>query len=164
MHTGRCAFLMAEDRGNILNGHKANLSGHRTRQNEKPHPVFTQGTHRKVCLNRGPSDENRELTNLVDWLEKQADGSYACVLPFGVFFPYDKWHNRQRQRKTATISGRKRINKNQEYSCQIFTKVTIPKELVTQIFFSCYSKFRKGKKRFSPLLLPLVPVGRDPEG
>lgn len=37
----RRPFLMVENRDSILTSHRATLSGHRMRQKEKPHPVFT---------------------------------------------------------------------------------------------------------------------------
>lgn len=47
-----------------------------------------------------------------------------------------------------TISGRKRINKSQEYSQSIFTKVTTPKSLHQfQIFSFANLNFRKGNKK-----------------
>lgn len=76
---------------------------------------FRWGTHSKVCPNKCQSSENREYTSLWGWLEPRAYRMYACVLLYG-FSLYDKWHKRQRQRKTLTISGRKGINTKQEYS------------------------------------------------
>ena len=64
MHSSKCTFWMVEIRENILIGHKAKFSGHRTRQKEEPHSVFTYGTHSKVCLNSCWSGENCQLTSL----------------------------------------------------------------------------------------------------
>lgn len=52
VHPGKCTFCMAETKENILTSRKAKFSGHGIRQKEKPHPVFTQGTHGQVCLHR----------------------------------------------------------------------------------------------------------------
>ena len=58
------------------------------------------------------------------------------------------WQTTQKieTKKTVTISGRRRINRKQEYSQQILTTVTIPKEhknflLVTQIWKGSDKKF-----------------------
>ena len=76
---------------------------------------FRWRTHSKACPNKCRSSENCEYTSLWGRLEPRAYRTYACVLLYG-FSLYDKWHKRQRQRRTLTISGRKGINTKQEYS------------------------------------------------
>ena len=74
----------------------------------------------------------------------------------------DKWYNRERarQRKTVISSERKKINKNQDsFIYQIFTRVTVSKKLVLQVFFS-YPNLRE-VKGFLSLSLPLDSACRD---
>lgn len=79
--TRRCTFPMVENRENILTSHRAKFSGRRRRWKEKPHPVFKQGTHSKVCFNRCWSGDH-ELTCLWGQLEQQAWGAFACLPPY----------------------------------------------------------------------------------
>lgn len=80
IHSGTCIPWLAEARNNILTGHKAKLSRHRTRQ----------------------MVQERE---------------------------------RARQENVVISSGRKKINKNQDsFIYQIFTRVTVSKKLVLQVF------------------------------
>lgn len=62
----------------------------------------------------------------------------------------DKCHNRRRQRKTVITPAKEKIDKNQEYSYQIFTRVGIPKELVPQIFSPTNLHLEKGKRTHYP--------------
>lgn len=104
MYISLWTFQMVEAREDILTGHKAKLSSHRTKHKENLIQFLTEGTHSKVHPSRPQAGENWEFTRLWGRLQR-ANRAYAFVLPSG-FPPYDKWHERQRQEKTTTIAGK----------------------------------------------------------
>ena len=70
----------------------------------------------------------------------------------------DKWHNRQRQRKTVTISGSKRITKSTK-----FTGVAKSKP-APKILSPAKSKFRKEKGREPSVGCPRISESQQPQG
>lgn len=123
----RRPFLMVENRDSILTSHRTTLSGHRMRRKEKPHQFLHRGlTAKFVLTDAGLVTMDSPVCEAS--LNSRLVGPLPAFCP-RVFPPYDKLHKRQRQRKIVTIFGRKRIDKNQEYSLPtlFLTRVAIRK-------------------------------------
>ena len=118
--TVKCTLRMAETRENILTGHRAKTSGHRTRRKEKPHSVFTKRTHSKVCLNRRWPGENHSRISVWGQLE-QAYSAFACNLPCG--FPSLRQMIQKTKTKTVIIFG----GEKNQYSLPNLPKLPCPR-------------------------------------
>ena len=115
---------------------------------EAPSSDFRLRTRSKVCPNKCWPREDLCI---------QQSTLVFCV----VFPPCDNWYQRRRPRKTLTVSGRKVMNTEQEYSWLFLTNITGTQESVHSDILSCWFQFRK-RTGPVPLLLPPGPVGRDP--
>lgn len=149
MHPSKHTLQMAETKENILIGHKAKFLGHRTRQKEKLHPVFTRDPQQSMSKQTLPDEKHEPSTvwGPLEQLRGPMPAFWFMVIPF-------KTNNTKDTTKEnkSHLGGNGSLTK--QYSTKFLPRVAKLKELVLQIFSPANLREREKECHHSPSTRP----------